>query len=147
MDFGDEMTKKGAVSFYPVSRSQLAAPLLFAGILIGTLPPSASAQQIDAPPLAPAAPGKTESKMPDVSNGNILARKLCATCHLIGEPADGPMPSDVPSFSSIANRRGQSADHLSTWLTRPHPPMPNLNLTRIEIRDLTGYILSLRGEQ
>jgi len=110
------------------------------------LAPLALAQQMDAPTL-PEAPGKAESKLPDVENGKKLARTLCTACHLIGEPANAPVPSDVPTFPSIANRPGQSADHLSTWLTRPHPPMPNLNLTRTEIRDLTGYILSLRTEK
>lgn len=107
----------------------------------------AAAQQMDAPPTLRDEPGKAESKRPDVENGNIIARKLCTTCHLIGEPANAPVPSDVPAFASIANRPGQTADHLSTWLTRPHPPMPNLDLTRMEIRDLTGYILSLRTEK
>jgi len=110
-------------------------------------PPLASAQEMDTPPMAPDAPGKLESKIPDLANGQILARKLCTTCHLIGEPANGPVPSDVPTFPSIANRPGQTLDHLSTWLTRPHPPMPNLHLTRMEIRDLSGYILSLRPEK
>jgi hypothetical protein len=36
---------------------------------------------------------------------------------------------------------------LGNWLTEPHPPMPNLNLTRLEIRDLAGYIFSLRKEK
>jgi mono/diheme cytochrome c family protein len=110
-------------------------------------PLHAFAQQMDAPPTIPDEPGKTESKIPDVENGNKLARKLCTACHLIGEPANAPVPSDVPSFASIANRPDQSTDHLQTWLTKPHPPMPNINLTRMEIRDLAGYILSLRTEK
>jgi mono/diheme cytochrome c family protein len=107
----------------------------------------AAAQQMDVPPNISDAPGKTESKIPDIENGNKLARTLCAACHLIGEPANAPVPSDVPSFASIANRPNQSADHLLAWLTQPHPPMPNINLTRKEIRDLSGYILSLRTEK
>ncbi len=108
---------------------------------------SATAQQMDAPPTIRDEPGKAESKLPDLVNGTALARKLCTSCHLIGEAANAPVPSDVPTFTSIANRPNQTADHLSTWLTRPHPPMPNLNLTRMEIRDLTGYILSLRDQK
>lgn len=107
----------------------------------------AAAQQMDAPPTIRDEPGKTESKIPDIENGNKLARTLCTACHLIGEPANAPVPSDVPSFASIANRPNQSTDHLLTWLTAPHPPMPNINLTRKEIRDLSGYILSLRTEK
>ena len=107
----------------------------------------AVAQQMDAPPTIPDEPGKTESKIPDIENGNKLARTLCTACHLIGEPANAPVPTDFPSFVSIANRPNQSTDHLLTWLTQPHPPMPNINLTRKEIRDLSGYILSLRTEK
>ena len=102
---------------------------------------------MDAPPTNPDEPGKTESKIPNIENGNNLARTLCTACHLIGEPANAPVPADVPSFVSIANRPNQSTDHLLTWLTQPHPPMPNINLTRKEIRDLSGYILSLRTEK
>ncbi|MBS0250733.1 MAG: c-type cytochrome [Proteobacteria bacterium] len=107
----------------------------------------AVAQQMDAPPDLKDEPGKAESKLPNIENGNNVARKLCTSCHLIGEPANAPVPSDVPTFASIANRQGQTLDHLATWLTRPHPPMPNLNLTRMEIRDLAGYIMSLRTEK
>lgn len=131
----------------PAKTIRRSAVVLFAGLAFAAHAPFAAAQQMDAPPTIPDEPGKTESKKPDVANGNVLARKLCTTCHLIGEPANAPVPSDVPSFASIANRPGQTTEHLSTFLTRPHPPMPNLSLTRMEIRDLTGYILSLRTEK
>jgi len=36
-------------------------------------------------------------------------------------------------------------ERLTNWLIEPHPPMPNPNLTRVEIRDLAGYILSLKA--
>lgn len=111
----------------------------------GALP--LAAQQMDAPPGIQDQPGSAKSKKPDIEKGKILARKLCASCHLTGEPANAPVPSDVPTFAGIANSPGQTIDHLSTWLTRPHPPMPNLNLTRMEIRDLAGYILSLRSDK
>lgn len=112
--------------------------LLTAGALMAQDSPDA--------PIIRDEPGKLESKTPDIENGAKLARTLCTTCHLIGEATEHPVPADVPSFVGIANRPGQTIDRLSNWLTEPHPPMPNLNLTRIEIRDLTGYILSLRKE-
>jgi mono/diheme cytochrome c family protein len=118
--------------------------LAYAGLALAACPPAALAQ--DAPDI-PDEPGRLESKTPDIENGNKLARTLCTTCHLIGEPTEHPVPADVPSFASIANRPGQTLDHLSNWLTEPHPPMPNLNLTRTEIRDLAGYIFSLRNEE
>jgi hypothetical protein len=106
-----------------------------------------SAQEPEDAPVIPDEPGKLEPKKPDIDKGRELARTLCTTCHLIGEPTEHPVPADVPSFRSIANRPGQTLDHLGNWLTEPHPPMPNLNLTRLEIRDLAGYIFSLREEK
>ena len=109
--------------------------------------PFAKAEPVGADPTAADTPGKAESKIPDIENGHLLARKICATCHLIGEPTDTSALSDVPTFSSIANAPGQTADHLKTWLTRPHAPMPNILLSRTEIRDLAGYILSLQRDK
>jgi|CXWK01.1.fsa_nt_gi mono/diheme cytochrome c family protein len=99
--------------------------------------------EMDPGPLEEAKP--PESKTPDIENGLKVARTLCTSCHLIGEPIEGPSPADVPTFKSIANRPGQSMERLTNWLIEPHPPMPNPNLTRVEIRDLAGYILSLKA--
>ena len=117
--------------------------LTLVGVAVGFA--SAIAQEPDDQPIIRDEPGKVESKIPDVENGLTVARALCSTCHLIGEPANSPMPTDVPSFSSIANRPNQSVERLSNWLIEPHAPMPNIHLTRKEIRDLAGYILSLRS--
>ena len=84
------------------------------------------------------------SKKPDIEEGLTLSRKLCVNCHLIGEPQDTTAKADVPGFASIANRPEQSMDQLTQWLMAPHAPMPDPHLTRTEIRDLAGYILSLR---
>ena len=86
-----------------------------------------------------------ETKVPDLENGLTLAGKLCTTCHLVGEPANASVPADVPTFRSIANRQSQSVEALTNWLLMPHAPMPDPHLTRKEIRDLAGYILSLRA--
>jgi len=37
-----------------------------------------------------------------------------------------------------------TADQLRTFLSHPHPPMPDLSLTRAEIDDLIEYIATLR---
>lgn len=88
---------------------------------------------------------KKKSEAPDPSAGLQVARKLCSSCHLIGEPStNAATPADVPSFPTVANRPDQSVDKLTGWLIQPHTPMPNLHLTRKEIRDLAAYIMSLR---
>ncbi len=113
-----------------------AAALLLAGAIA-----ELRAQEFDPETDVPL--NKLESKVPDIENGKALADKLCVGCHAV----DGPSPSghaDVPSFKAAANREGQTAETLSNWLVAPHPPMPNPNLTREEIRDIGGYVLSLR---
>ena len=90
-------------------------------------------------------PNQAESAIPDVTTGREIAGKLCVGCHVIEMSSGGNTQADVPSFPSIANRPNQSLEALSGWLMAPHAPMPDPHLTRKEIRDLAGYIVSLRG--
>jgi mono/diheme cytochrome c family protein len=78
----------------------------------------------------------------DVGHGEALARQWCAGCHAVGsEPA---VRSDtVPSLAAIARRPGTSEDKLRAWLGAPHPSMPDFELSRTALADLTAYILSL----
>jgi mono/diheme cytochrome c family protein len=120
--------------------------LLCAGFAFAAYAPAATAQVEPQGPVIRDEPGRLESKKPDIENGARLAQTLCTSCHLTGATSDRAVHADVPSFAGIANRPNQTLDHLMNWLTEPHPPMPNLNLTRMEIRDLAGYIFSLRKE-
>ncbi len=131
-----------------------AASFLIAGaafalvVISGTLPACAQDTPQDAP--SPAEILKDDkmraamSNKPNAEDGLALSRKLCVNCHLIGDTRDVTAPADVPTFLSIANRPRQSTELLTQWLMAPHAPMPDPHLTRIEIRDLAGYILSLR---
>lgn len=77
--------------------------------------------------------------------GHALAKRLCSNCHIVGEDAAGATVSaDVPSFTAIANLPDQSAERIAGRIVVPHPPMPQIELTRSEIRDLAAYVLSLR---
>ena len=89
-------------------------------------------------------PNQAESTVPDPTGGKAIAGKLCVGCHLIDKSSGGATQADVPSFPSIANRQNQSIENLTKWLMAPHAPMPDPHLTRKEIRDLAGYIVSLR---
>jgi mono/diheme cytochrome c family protein len=71
-------------------------------------------------------------------NGKLIAERWCASCHLVS-PEQTRAASDVPSFDAIAKRSQQKLDWLSAFLTDPHPPMPDLSLTRQEISDLVAY--------
>jgi hypothetical protein len=50
--------------------------------------------------------------------------------------------ADVPSFFEIAKR--PDLNGLENFLANPHPPMPDMSLTQVEIGDLLAYIASLK---
>jgi mono/diheme cytochrome c family protein len=80
----------------------------------------------------------------DAANGEKLARQWCSGCHAV--TADATVRSDAPpSFVSIARRPATSEDSLRAWLSAPHPSMPDFELSRAALADLTAYILSLKG--
>jgi cytochrome c len=81
---------------------------------------------------------------PDAKTGHELADKLCSGCHTVGAQATGAeVKADVPSFKAIANKPGQTAETVAGRIVIPHPPMPQIQLTRLEIGDLAAYIMSL----
>lgn len=82
---------------------------------------------------------------PDASVGHEIASKLCSTCHIVGDKAaNASMPADVPTFEEIANRPDQTTETIAGRIVIPHPPMPQIQLTREEIGDVATYIMSLR---
>jgi mono/diheme cytochrome c family protein len=78
------------------------------------------------------------------ANGRAIAMTWCSACHLVGPAAGAAVRADVPTFSSIAQRLDMDADVLAAFIANPHPPMPNLGLSRQDIRDLLAYIATLR---
>ncbi len=77
--------------------------------------------------------------------GLEIAQMWCAQCHVV-DPEGGFAQSDVPTFSEIANRPDQSIESVENFLGNPHPPMPNLHLSREAMRNLATYVLSLKRE-
>lgn len=78
-----------------------------------------------------------------VSEGQRLAKKWCAECHIVSEDQTTAL-ADAPSFKFIASRYENSLGALGAFLTDPHPIMPSVSLTRREIQDLLAYIDSLK---
>lgn len=77
----------------------------------------------------------------DREAGWHLAARWCSHCHLIDAAGHG---TDVaPAFPAIAREHRGDKRWLRAWLSAPHPPMPNLNLSRGEIDDLVAYLESL----
>ena len=77
----------------------------------------------------------------DPQQGGVLAKRWCASCHVVAaDQARGS--TQAPPFSEIANKKGLTAALIALFLLRPHPPMPDMNLSRNEASDLAAYIES-----
>jgi mono/diheme cytochrome c family protein len=79
----------------------------------------------------------------DVRQGEVLAKRWCATCHVVAtdQKTGG---TQAPAFSAIAKKPGFDAAKLALFLLVPHPRMPDMNLSRGEASDLAAYIASQR---
>ena len=75
----------------------------------------------------------------DPFEGEKIAKRWCASCHVVS--ADQKRGNtQAPPFSEIARKPGLTAASIALFLLRPHPPMPDMNLTRNEAGDLADYI-------
>ena len=79
----------------------------------------------------------------DVRNGEALARRWCAACHVVASDQRGPA-SEAPPFASVAKRPDFDAHKLAFFLLNPHPKMPDMGLSRSATEDLSAYIASLK---
>ncbi|MGI9510583.1 MAG: c-type cytochrome [Geminicoccaceae bacterium] len=81
----------------------------------------------------------------DVQQGEALAQQWCSNCHIVA-PEQAAGGDAAPAFTTIAETAADRTNDLRAWLADPHPPMPNLDLTRNEIEDLLAYIESLAAK-
>lgn len=79
----------------------------------------------------------------EAREGYSLARQWCTSCHIVA-PNQGGSDAARP-FESIANDPNFTEDGIRAWLSDPYPPMPNLNLNRVEIDRIVAYLQSLRN--
>lgn len=76
----------------------------------------------------------------DAQKGGVIAKRWCASCHVVaGDQATAN--ADAPSFFDLAKRRDKK--QIANFLVDPHPPMPDMHLSRKEIDDIATYIRSL----
>ena len=85
----------------------------------------------------------TVAQQVDIAAGRDLARRSCSSCHQV-EPGTPQRTDGAPSFAALANDRTKTEAALRAWLFEPHPPMPALSLSVVEIRGLMAYIASLK---
>jgi mono/diheme cytochrome c family protein len=81
----------------------------------------------------------------DPAAGLGIALRNCAICHIVAGQQTGPVPAGVPTFAEVARMPSTTELSLRAFLQTPHPPMPDLALSRREIADVASYILSLRN--
>lgn len=75
----------------------------------------------------------------DSANGEQLAKRWCAACHLVA-PDQTRGNAQVPPFSAISKRPDFSVGTVALFLLAPHPMMPSMSLSRAEAADLAAYI-------
>jgi mono/diheme cytochrome c family protein len=92
--------------------------------------------------LAATAFGSVAAKAADADHGQTLARRWCATCHVVATNQQRPT-GEAPPFDAIARRPDFDATRLTNFLLDPHPKMPNMSLTRTEAADIVAYIATL----
>jgi mono/diheme cytochrome c family protein len=79
----------------------------------------------------------------DAQNGGTLARRWCATCHVVASDQRQPT-GEAPPFAAIAKRPNFDAAQVAFFLLVPHPRMPDMGLSRDEAGNIAAYIASLR---
>lgn len=80
---------------------------------------------------------------PSAANGEMLARRWCASCHIVAKDQKSGS-SDVPTFASIGGQAQITPEGLALFLLTSHPRMPDMALSRREVADLVAYILTQR---
>lgn len=91
----------------------------------------------------PMHPLAQDSVADSVERGAAIAEQWCANCHLVG-PQQEQASTAAPSFESIAAGSEQRFEWLAAFLAEPHPVMPEMSLSRRQIRDLGAYLETLR---
>lgn len=94
--------------------------------------------------LLMAPPWTAPAQAGSANEGKVIASRWCSSCHNIGTGERRTASDTIPTFDSVARRKDLDRAQLEAWIGNPHPPMPNLSLTRSEIDSLVTYIESLR---
>jgi len=75
----------------------------------------------------------------DARQGETLAKRWCAACHVVA-PDQQRGSTVAPPFSAIGRMSGFDESKVAFYLLAPHPRMPDMNLSRAEAADLAAYI-------
>lgn len=79
----------------------------------------------------------------DARQGEIVARRWCASCHIVATDQKRGTTQAAP-FSTIAKKPDFDEAKIAAFLQTGHPKMPDMNLSRAEAADLAAYIKTQR---
>jgi len=80
----------------------------------------------------------------DAVNGERLAQRWCAACHVVAPSQRRVSTDQAPPFTSVAKKPGFDAAKIALFLLDPHPKMPDMGLSRAQAADLAAYIGTLK---
>jgi mono/diheme cytochrome c family protein len=80
----------------------------------------------------------------DANNGERLAHRWCAACHVVSATQRQSTTDQAPPFATIAKTPGFNASQIALFLLDPHPKMPDMGLSRNDAADLAAYITTLK---
>jgi len=83
--------------------------------------------------------GTATAETPDASRGLAVAKKWCASCHLVHSGQKGPVTDAAPTFQSIVANRKITLDRIRGILNDPHSKMPTNVLSRRDVNDLVEH--------
>ena len=70
--------------------------------------------------------------------GEAAVQRWCISCHLPQSAASGA--DAAPTLHQIRALARGNPDRIRTFLSRPHSPMPPLQLSRADIADIVAYL-------
>jgi cytochrome c len=77
----------------------------------------------------------------DANAGRDLVMRSCTSCHT---PETATTASDhAPPLSALAKTNRERPAWVRGWLMNPHPPMPNINLSRAQIDNIVAFLNTL----
>jgi mono/diheme cytochrome c family protein len=80
----------------------------------------------------------------DTAVGRTIAETWCSACHVVTPTQAQGASTGAPPFQAIAAQTAITPMALRAFLQTPHHRMPDLQLSRDQIDDVSAYILSLR---
>lgn len=81
---------------------------------------------------------------PNAARGLAVAKKWCASCHLVHTGQKGPVTDAAPTFQSIVANRKATLARIRGILNNPHSKMPTNVLSRRDVDDLVEYFRKRR---